>query len=88
MRHSSGITSDQIRDIHISLLKATLQAEALIKGLSPDSVLYETISRLIENTEAVIFNPLYDINDYLFDNVIPYEPIDEEYEIKLPSKIK
>ena len=83
MKHSLGITPDQLRELHMTLLKANLQAENLLKGLDQESLVYETLFRLSNNIESVIYNALYDANDLLFDESCPYEPIDVETEIKL-----
>jgi hypothetical protein len=83
MKHSSGITPDQLRELHLTLLKATLQSEKLLEGLDEDSLVYQTLFRLSDNIESVIYNALYDANDLLFDTSSPYEPIDVDTEIKL-----
>jgi len=70
-------TAEQLRQLHITILKAIDQAEQLL-----DNPEFETGSfqrdyayKIIMSLEGVIYNPLYDINDYM---EIDYPPIEKE----------
>jgi len=69
-------TAEQLRQLHITILKAIDQAEQLL-----DNPEFETGSfqrdyayKIIMSLEGV-YNPLYDINDYM---EIKYAPIEKE----------
>ena len=69
------IKPDQLREIHKLLLAAISKTEKLYKELPQESITHETLFRLSNNIESVIFNALYDANDLLFDESSPYPPI-------------
>ncbi len=71
------IKPSQLREIHKLLLAAISKTEALYKEFPQDSLKHETLFRLSNNIESVIFNALYDANDLLFDETSPYPPITE-----------
>jgi len=71
------ITPSQLREIHKLLLSAIHKTEALYKELPEDSLTHQTLFRLSNNIESVIFNALYDANDLLFDDFPSYPPITE-----------
>jgi hypothetical protein len=80
MKHSSGITPDQLRELHKTILKASLQTETLMKGLDQESEVYSKLLWLQSDIEAIIFNKLYPLLEYCQYN---YEPIDVDTEINL-----
>ena len=65
------IKPDQLREIHKLLLAAISKTEKLYKELPQESITHETLFRLSNNIESVIFNALYDANDLLFDESSP-----------------
>ena len=50
------ITPSQLREIHKLLLSAIHKTEALYKELPEDSLTHQTLFRLSNNIESVIFN--------------------------------
>lgn len=70
-------TTEQLREIHITILKAINQAEALQDN--PDfeygSYQRDYAFKMVHELECVIFNQLHDIKDYLD---IEYAPIEKE----------
>jgi len=70
-------TADQLRQLHISILKAIDQAEQLVDNpeFEVGSFQRDYAYKIVMGLESVIYNPLYDINDYMEIN---YAPIEKE----------
>jgi len=70
-------TSEQLRNLHITILKAIDQAELLQDNpeFKEDSHQSNYAFKIVQDLEYAIYGPLYDINDYL---EIKYPPIEKE----------
>ena len=72
-------TAEQLRQLHITILKAIDQAELILSDnpqfQDPDSWQHGYTEKIVQDLEAVIFNPLYNIKDYLD---IEYAPIEKD----------
>ena len=72
------IKVEQIRELHKTILNAYYQVEQLQKQVDQDSITFDTLVKLGSNIDNLIFNGIFDVNDLLFDETLPYEPIKEE----------
>lgn len=70
-------TSEQLRNLHITILKAIDQAELLQDNpeFEQGSFQRDYAFQIVSQLESVLYNPLYNINDYLEIN---YPPIEKE----------
>ncbi len=70
-------TAEQLRQLHITILKALDQTEQLLDNpeFPTDSIQRDYAFKIITDLEAVIYRPLFDINDYMEIN---YPPIEKE----------
>jgi len=70
-------TAEQLRQLHITILKAIDQAEQLLDNPEFEQGSYQRdyAFKIVQDLESVIYNPLYDIKDYLD---IEYDPIEKE----------
>lgn len=72
-------TAEQLRQLHITILKAIDQAEQILSDnpqfQDAESFHYGYMERVVADLEGVIFYPLYSIKDYL---EIQYAPIEKE----------
>ena len=70
-------TAQQLRQLHITILKAIDQAEQLLENpeFEVGSFQRDYAFKIVMDLEKVIYSPLYDINDYM---EIHYPPIEKE----------
>jgi hypothetical protein len=70
-------TTEQLRDLHISILKAIDKAELLKDNPEFEEGTFQRdyIFKLVHELECAIYNPLYNILDYM---ELKYEPIEKE----------
>jgi len=70
-------TTEQLRDLHISILKAIDKAELLKDNpeFEEGSFQRDYAFKLVYELECAIYNPLYNIIDYMD---IKYAPIEKE----------
>ena len=70
-------TAEQLRQLHITILKAIDQTEQLLDNpeFHTNSVQRDNVYKMIMDLEAVIFNPLYEIRNCMD---VHYAPIEKE----------
>jgi len=69
-------TAEQLRQLHITILKAISQAEGLLDNpdFEPGTFQMDYAFKMVQDLEGVIFRPLFATMDYL---EIKYPPIEE-----------
>lgn len=70
-------TSEQLRQLHITILKAIDQAEQLLDNpeFEIGSFQRDYAFKIVSELESAIYNPLYNIRDYMD---VHYPPIEKE----------